>query len=802
MMKERYYILALLLCLAIACTKDPSFAGLTGESRPTVPVPLNLDVAPFEGEALTKTDYEPDAPGYNAANAIKTITVLQFEKDEVGDGYTRVGNQICYDWADVNPVSGTENIALVTSSRENIIFVIANATDPGLETIHLSGHGSLDDFLSSLNGNLLSTLDNIDGSGIWYTPNGGTDKYLRMSATLKVAGVTLGTTIGTSVSPLTLKRNCTKLVVKVKNSSSDPDKVTIGSVQLRDINKFYHYVTNIPDGLPVSFADPYSPMNPRRLDLDEEVFPVAYNTSGDTQTYTYLVPANLRGTVANVSQGDKNRHAPQGATRFCVYATYDSPAKNITYTYYLGANLTSDFNLEPNKKYTFTIDLTGKGDPDTDTRIDDEGDVRFNLDANCYMLNPPARDGSSITFSIPVRRAAVFWNRSDTNMGVYGAGEGDAAYTLNETDTWSAHLVWNQVTYANGDPVDDGDLLITASGTGFDPNCPTSQACFQVKITSGMKGNAVVAIKKTNAPTNDDILWSWHLWVTDYNPYVDMVPMAGNYIYAVRNGDIHRYAGTNWTTDTYYTNAFMMDRNLGSLVYLGDPTKPVPRAGLYYEWGRKDPLPNGVIESGVEGNATGEPPIGSGVNASLAKYNIRYGIHHPAQFISGVENGAWTIYETEGAILGGEFTWMDPRINLHGADNCEAGKSIYDPCPYGWEVPKGGVYQDFNNSTTVFDKASAPEGLYYYPEGYDPLAPKGRILLPTSGIKGYYQTSGHVRDLSNGSRLWMSTPIGNDVNRAQTYAYGSDWYWNMQYHNCRGNGLVIRCIRLKYRLPY
>ena len=806
MMKRRSNIFggipAALLLGLLGCSPLDGIPGQVGEDgRVLVPVTLSLAVAPEE--PATKGSFDPDEPGYDASAAIKTVTVLQFEKDEEGDGYTRVGNQVCYDYASV--VSGDENIALVTSMRENIIFVIANATDPGLETIHLSGHGSLDDFLTGQNGNLLSSLGSLDGTGIWYVPDGGADRYLRMSAAVKVDGVTLGTTIGTSGSPLYLKRNCAKLVIHLKNTSAvSSDPVTVGTVQLRDINRLYHYVTNIPDGLPVAFADPYSPQTPRRFDNDEELFPVEYNASGDTQTYTYLVPANLRGTVANDVQTDKNRHAPQGATRFCVYATGGSPAKNITYTYYLGANLTSDFNLEPNGKYEFTIDLTEQGDSASDTRIGDPSEVRFGLDANCFMLNPPDREGASTTFSIPVRRAAVFWNRTDTNMGVYGAGEGDDAYTLRETDTWSAHLVWNQVTYANGDPVADADLLVTASGTGFDPNNPASQACIQVRVASGMKGNAVVAIRKTSAPTNDDILWSWHLWVTDYDPYVKMTPLAGNYIYAVPDGEIHRYGGTNWNTDAYYADAFMMDRNLGAEVVVGDPRQHVPRNGLYYEWGRKDPLPNAIIENGIEGNATGEPPQGPDVDPKLAKDNVLYAIRHPVQFISGVENGGWTIFKTEGTVLVSETTWMDPRIGQHGADHCEAGKSVYDPCPYGWQVPKHGTWSDFTSATTEFDRPAAPEGQYYYPEGYDPLAPKGRILIPASGIKGYYWTNGRSNDVGNGGRLWSDTPIvGRWQAQYYSYTYPSiGWYWNGYYLYCHGNGVAVRCIRLGYRLPY
>ena len=765
-----------------------SFAGLTGESP------------------ATKTDYEPDAPGYDAADAIKTITILQFEKDAVGDGYTRVGNQVCYAW----PLASGENIKLVTSPRENIIFVIANATAPGEQTIPLSGSVSLADFLAGENSNLLSSLDALDGTGIWYSPDGtAANRYLRMSATKVVDKVVLGTVLEEKYEndvhyPLRLKRNCAKVTINVKNSCDKeaPDRVDIESVQLLDINQNYHFLTNY-----TGFDDPYSPMTPHRFDDEEKAFPAAKNpdgaSHGTAETYTFYVPANMRGTVENDAQIDKNRHAPQGATCFRVYAT--SGGKPVTYTYYLGGNLKDDFNLEANKKYEFTIDIKGRGNPDTDSRTDDVSAVKFGLDANCYMLKPPTRTGAVTIFSIPVRRAAVFWNTSDTNMGLYGAGEGAVEYTLRETDTWQASLVWNQVTDENGDPVADGDLLATNYGTGFDPNCPTSQPFILVRVVPGMRGNAVVAIRKKNSDTDPmygEILWSWHLWVTEYDPYIEMTPVEHNYIYSVPGGEIHRYGGNNWATDAYYADAFMMDRNLGAEVVVGDPAQPVPRNGLYYEWGRKDPLPNAVIVSGVEGNATGEEPTGAGVDASLAKWNVRYGIRHPAQFISGVTNGSWTTYETEGPVLGAETEWMDPRLNQHGADYCEPNKSVYDPCPYGWKVPKHGTWSDFNSATTEFNKASAPEGLYYYPEGYDPLAPKGRILIPASGIKGYYWTAGWTNDIGNGGRLWSATPIGNDVNRANTYVFGSNWYWNTNYHNCRGNGLVVRCIRQSYRLPY
>ncbi len=828
-MMKNLLALALLFCLAACYTplaEIPDRVGddgsLTGESRPTIPVTLNLAVAPDEmpgqtnshsgldPESLTKTAYDPDLGGYSSDAAIKTITVLQFEKDEVGDGYTRIGNQVCYDWASLGV---TENIALVTSSRENIIFVLANATPVGSETIQLAGHTSLDDFLQNQNGNPLSTLNALDGTGIWYTQDGGANKYLRMSASIKVPNVTLGTTVGTPANPLYLKRNCAKLVIKVKNTSaSAAEPVRIDAVQLRDINRLNHYVTNIPAALsPIHFIDNYSPMNPRRFDDAEQAFPVEKNPGGadegTEQEYVFYVPANLRGTITNTAQSDKNRHAPQGATHFCIYANYGSPAKSITCTYYLGANLLTDFNLEPNKKYEYTIEINGKGNAATDTRIEDRNEVTFGVDANCYMLKPPTRAGATTTFSIPVRRAAVFWNQPGTNMGVYGAATTDS-YLLEETTTWQAWLVWNEVQDANGDPVPDSELLVDSvlegtqyvlNGKGFnpagDPSIPGRQPYLRIKVTSGMKGNALVAIKKTSGDTMDDVLWSWHLWVTEYDPYVDWTKEDGTYLYAVPGGEIHRYAdksGTTFWTSAGYSNAFIMDRNIGATVAVPPGSDITPAAGCYYQWGRKDPFkPTGEnVPAKVGADMTPAPGVG-------VKQNIRYSIHNPSTFITSAGN--WTSYESSGSIIGDQSaspTWNDPKFNIHGTDYCEASKSIYDPCPYGWRVPEKNTWADFRTATTESSTAPAPSGYYYYPEGYNPDAPKGRIFFPSAGSRKY----------DSGVR----TSVGRLTWTNALYSGGVGWTslsnsnigpvdYNFYY---RSIGLPVRCIRLDYTRPY
>ena len=778
--------LALLPVLA-ACVKEAPFSG--GMDRPTVPVTLSLSIAPEE--AATKADHEPDAEGYDTDAAVKTLLVLQFEwQDAVNRDAALLISQQFVEYGDP--------VALVASDARNTVFVVANTWGKAPVAIGTP----LGTFLAGQNYNQLTGLDELTGKGVWYSPNGGADRYLRMSGCLELPdGVSAG-----AVGPFTLRRNCAKVVIHVRNTSAEPDKVTIDKVQLCDVNRRYYYVMNYP-----GFSDPYSYVVPCRYDEAEQDFPAAYNGSGDTQTYTYYVPVNLRGTVANATQREKNAHAVQGATRFCIYATCGAPARNLTYTYYLGANLTSDYNLEPNKKYEYTIDINGKGDPATDSRIEDADEIRFTVDANSYMLKPPSRSGTSTVFSFPVRRAAVFWNQPGTNMGVFGAATTEE-YELLEDTAWEAFIVWSEVKDGEGHPVPDSELLadshddgngnFVAAGRGFDPS-GAAGPFIRIRVRSDMRGNALVAIRKTSSPTLNDILWSWHLWITDYDPYVQWTRVSGTYVYAVPGGEIHRYADKAgeplWNTAAY-ADAFIMDRNLGARAAVpGGESDASSAFGCFYQFGRKDPFPADGTVTSIGADMTGAPGEGT------IKRNIRYSIHHPETFINGGNNN-WTTYETEGAILGRQNAyWNDPGRDAHSDDPseaafdyCEAGKSVYDPCPYGWRVPAMKVWSGFSTATVQWTTAPV-KALYYYPEGYDPSAPKGSLFFPSPGYRRPSR-----QDSGTNGYYWTDDPGSATYARGlRFYASGGMTLSSIGVSNYyRSSGYPVRCIRLRDSRPF
>lgn len=79
---------------------------------------------------------------------------------------------------------------------------------------------------------------------------------------------------------------------------------------------------------------------------------------------------------------------------------------------------------------------------------------------------------------------------------------------------------------------------------------------------SDVQGNAVVAV----CDNDGNILWSWHLWVCNYDPELDLYTTEPN------------ESGTTWT---------FMYRNLGAIDV---NHASVDCYGMIYQWGRKDPF--------------------------------------------------------------------------------------------------------------------------------------------------------------------------------------------------------------------
>ncbi len=258
-------------------------------------------------------------------------------------------------------------------------------------------------------------------------------------------------------------------------------------------------------------------------------------------------------------------------------------------------------------------------------------------------------------------------------------------------------------------------------------------------------GNAVIAAKDAGG----DILWSWHIWLTDE-------PQGQEY---------YNNAGT------------MMDRNLGAAsATSGD----VGALGLLYQWGRKDPfLGSSSISSDIVAVSTTIWP--SAVTSDATIGTIEYATANPMTFIVRNDNGDWY------------YTASSSADNTRWTES-NSTKSIYDPCPAGWRVPDGGANGVWSNAlgsygcNYTFDSTNA--GVNFSGK----FGEASVIWYPASGYRS--SADGSLEYVGVFGRYCSASPDSDNAGRPHTLLFNSDYdYANLLNSINHACGLPVRCLQ-------
>ena len=246
-------------------------------------------------------------------------------------------------------------------------------------------------------------------------------------------------------------------------------------------------------------------------------------------------------------------------------------------------------------------------------------------------------------------------------------------------------------------------------------------------------GNALVAAKDEGG----NILWSWHIWMTSYS--VDV--------------------------DSYGLSAYQfMTRNLGAIADASANGNAGPETfGLLYQWGRKDPFPGAA---------------GAGVNSASAIAGKAMTLH----------GGQMTVDQTiaaptEFADYNGDWTTVTDR-DLWG--DVSKIKSVYDPCPPGYKVPR-------REDATAFFSVKLTDGSAgwaYKPDQAiftvgDPVA-----VFP---LTGYINYDGSYSATGSRTMIWNAHDDGDVPNKA----YGQYVYEgpsSSKSAQTKARGCTVRCI--------
>lgn len=369
--------------------------------------------------------------------------------------------------------------------------------------------------------------------------------------------------------------------------------------------------------------------------------------------------------------------------------------------------------------------------------------IRQTVTSNCYILNPLTSvkneyfNYASVReeyYSLPVvARVNEAWTgQNSSNL-------------LGADDEWKIEVIWQDVpgrqvffsessglkawknvygTLANQGNDVDNNLSYAPEyyGKGNGENGFVNVYVKKESQSERTEGNVLIGLrKKTGEDANGNneygpVIWSWHLWVTDYNPDAAGGWSSGvpNY-YApvpgdtddsgVRDGKVlhHKVWGSKYQ--------WIMDRHLGARGWRpaglfghpdGNSSNPLPEGGhesygLYYQWGRKDPFPaRDIVATGtsflnqplymIDGSPCATTPL----SYSSTSVDIWSTVSDPAKFINLSGDVAKDVFWRN--TRGDNWRWPDSDGIVGKYNEVQGTKTIFDPCPAGWEMPYDDVY--------------------------------------------------------------------------------------------------------------
>lgn len=526
--------------------------------------------------------------------------------------------------------------------------------------------------------------------------------------------------------------------------------------------------------------------------------------NGVTVNHTIYMFENRRGINSSISKpGDKtSTYAPQYAT----YVDINGKVGAITANWkvYLGGNDSGNFNIKRNCNYTYTITLNDVITADTRVYIDFTNVIDLSTAgiANCYIAS-----------------------KTCTWYKIKATTRGNGAATLAEISPTGSYLPAN----ATISPTDAELVWETGEPKGIIQSVSLTKDKQYILFKTGHleEGNAVVAAKDATG-----IIWSWHIWKTHFG--LENVPTE-TYTTNPRTITTGGYMYTSGLSPHTYT---LMDRNLGAADNSASNTDNVAKTfGMYYQFGRKDPFPgaanrtiqslNFYNKSGtlIDITKSGYNILNSTISTTNSAQIITYGIKNPSIFIKKDDNdktatggdgtnssnnwiyGAFwdtSAWKTSYKLWGGDYG-ASGSLRLGGVFR---GKTIYDPCPYGWCVPRQETWINFTTDITDYDIENAT--YYNSPstdkQNYDNFKNAnvfGRrfYLIGSSGNQTFYPAAGYrfcgtgvVSGVGEVCHAWASEPFTWSVNLCSALNAGNAWVHPVGNSMC-ANALPVRCVK-------
>ena len=395
-------------------------------------------------------------------------------------------------------------------------------------------------------------------------------------------------------------------------------------------------------------------------------------------------------------------------------------------------------------------------------------------DSNSYLISPLAENNNTTKniYAIPIStRINTFWENEGEPKGK----------PLVSGTKYVAEVIWQdsptrQIYFTDKAGTAQTD---TYSGTVASDN---EHVYFKLANTAFTgTANVVVGVRKS---TESTYLWSWHLWITDYYPTPSTAskPSTACRI-AVQNGNIERYEDPNgapsavWS-GTNLTGRYLMDRNLGSFAApktgVGSYTENefFSTFGMYYQYGRKDPFPPNRTLYKIDGSVLGtitesDASLITSENLTSADgttWPLVETVKYPLQFVTSSSTQKYPLKANWN-----NPTWWD--LSKHN------GKSFYDPCPPGWQIPPQGIFD------IVYPNHTYTPGMFY--TGTEATANYEILKIDTDNViglrLGMNSNNSLKTDLLRWGVRWGDTGAWTPENKNTSFLWYNNYYMIFNY---------------------
>jgi hypothetical protein len=691
-----------------------------------------LQVSYTAPTGVTQTASSTQTTGATGTNAVQlrsgtslsNVWVLQFDSTQT-TGATTTTDGACVAAKYIGTVTTGDNLnpTLLTGTGQ-VIYVIANGPAAGGITTGTTTN---------------ATLETFKNSAYFSGSIGGDAKVPYLG---RIAGGTTieanGEVYAADATPvITLYRIAAKISLNLNFAVTG---YTLSSVQMFNVPTYMYYLNGAGTESFPTASSSYITTTGKTAD--------SIPSTAASGTYTWYTGENKRGTssTATTAYLKDFLHTPtdNSSQYYCTYIRVQARKNDSTtvmnYYLYVGANGTTDFNVKRNWDYTINATMGGN-EATQQAYMGIDGRIRM-ATSNCYIVAP----GGSITIPVNVKGNANGPLPPDASSTVL-AGTGLDAFQTTAAATVS--VLWQTAT---------GLISVGTFNT-------TTQTVTISAPSTTTTGNGVVAAYDAS----NNVLWSWHIWVTDYIPN------------SAANVNAYIYNSRHW-----------MDRNLGATT---TTAATVTTLGLLYQWGRKDPFPGSTSV-----NTEGQEPTLVGTFTSVTKtqvtetgFNLANTILYPLTFYYGTSDNIYDWYSVTGsahndALWGGASTTTTPTA-----------KTIFDPCPAGWRVP---TWKNSISPWTGFGTYNTSLGDVYNEYTYFPWYSTawetgyGRIYnlanntyYPAAGYRS--AGSGALYNVGGRGLYWSASPYAG-YGFALTFDSGGV---SPAGYGHRADGFSVRCVQ-------